>query len=403
MKSNYLCMQRTEETLNVSLEYAANFLTVDLYINECYSCAATYSIRIYSSTYRLMGTASYFPQGKRVTRHFHFDVQSVDKWEPDLYKVFVFRNDVPQWVANVDFYQEDDRTERANLLPISSQPLDAFFVSEICLQNWWNAYECFRFNQRYANHFVDQLRLLTLSRNVGSVYPCYFVVGPTLSAERFASNVVLPFLSKEDAPSGVHIHLAQFLKWVAKVDRLVHEINQHKFVLLNFTGLSELWHGEYFMYLLLQRIEQKRITSKVIFYGAEKDVDKFRAYHRKIDTYYNRANTFVLPYRDESKKNELRLGGLICGPKMICGRGMLTANDPDDLTPEEMVRAQDLMKAKLKEKYQERLEENFLCGNDPDLFFDLMKEVLQEGVDMDDVCGDRVHDSDPFRSAYTEN
>lgn len=402
MKMNHLYLRSIEESNEDALEYASNFISVDLYFQTKVRNATDFSIRIYSSCGQLMGVGSLFPSNKKPTDQLHFDVSSVNEWKQDEYVTYVFRNDKPCWFARGKISTAYYLSYKLEMVELTANSLESFFINKAANQCWWEAYESFRFDRGFTNSFIEKLRLISEGLDAKSSfrYPYYFVVGSTLPAGRFAGKVLAPILAPGETKKVINIHVATFLFWVAKENRLVQEMNASDVVLLNFSTLSEVHHGCYFFDRLLYLIETHRIKSTVIFYGAANDMKEFQRFSASVSYHYNLANTFVLPVVSSASTAGSYTNSWIYGEKSINGRNFIAPNEPDDYTPDDIKRSAELLKERMKQKYQERMEQDSSCQWDPNLFFDLLKEINQEPVEEDEIRGARIDESDPFRKEY---
>lgn len=400
MNTNYLRIAHTNEGNESSLEFAANYVKVDVYLRDMPEQSDSFSVRMYSSSLSLMGVDTFLPSALKTPKHLNFLIQSAYEWKNEDYVFFIYRNDIPVWFSRVYLpHEEWEDSSKSELFPISSFPIENFFVTKVCLTEWWQEYERFKFERVFTNRFLEQVRLLNWTHETNH-YPYYFVVGPTLSAYRFAQKVLTPILAKGTKMKVVDINLELFLQYVARLNKLTDEMNKNDIVLLNFSQLSTYYKGEMYFNYIINRIETKKITCKVIFYGLYKDMLSFRQYSSDSSFYYNLANTFELPEKTTYNLPESGTSGWICGQKSICGRSILSPHDPDDYTPEEIKHAEEVFRQKLIDKYVWRVQNEACCECNPDLFLELTNEILKEGISEEEIRLPKIEDSDPFKKDY---
>lgn len=150
---------RATRTFNENLcapEYANNELVVEILHPDSFSDTQELSVSVYGMDYRLLGRDTCQLKGKKRSKA-RFHILSDEVWDIGLYRMYIYRNGRPQWMALVELYSDYERWDKTEVDDLADRPEDKFFAEELCYVSWWSRLHQARCSDTLIRQFIEFL------------------------------------------------------------------------------------------------------------------------------------------------------------------------------------------------------------------------------------------------------
>lgn len=277
-------------------EYAHNHLAVEISHPDGFTDAQEFSIRVYSSEYRLLGCDTRSLKGKK-SRKVRFDILSEEEWEIGLYRIYVYRNGRPVGWTLLELYSGYECWDKTEVEDFQTRPEEKYFAETFCflpLFSWMHQEKC------DPNLIRQFLKILYALDSHQLSVPHLLVSGN--QARKYAARLpALHFCEKQTALCS-HFSLQELLEGSLQWKVLQEEIDTRKAVLVEVPYMDYSLQESNLTDLLGSLIEQKTSSGPIfIFYGTMDSTYQLRRCSTAMSRIFTEENTIYIPDKAETE------------------------------------------------------------------------------------------------------
>lgn len=244
MENMYLRAKRNFES-NVDFvtpEFANNILDVEVSVPQGLDGVNDVSVRIYSSSYKLVSAECVLHQVGKTFRKALLQMGSEEVWCEGLYRVYVYVNSVPKWFCELSLKDDNEKWYKAALKPIEENYGEMMFADKWCLTDWWHKIHCARFKEPLVKLLVERLGAFSRDLNNGTIskVPALLVIGDgeTVGASALSSMVIGGYITDDDISKRYRFSLEELATCSYGWNHMVDEIAQAKAVIVDVPELK---------------------------------------------------------------------------------------------------------------------------------------------------------------------
>lgn len=292
MKNLMLRAMRTLDESICAPEYANNQLAIEMLFPEPPASMNELSVQVYSKDYRLMGADVYTPSSQKIPRKIRFTVLSDTYWDDAEYRVFVFLNGLPKWIASLTPSPFYEVWEKVRLEELWLHPKPKFFIERIGTADWWQKVYSERYDFPAPEELISKFRIYAEAKDAS---PHLLITGNHLMAKAFACFILSPFLTGEDTPERRIFSLGNLISDKSQWNELAKAMEQ-KYVIVMY--VPELEYNACTVNLLSMLGDQlgKEGFNRpaFIFHGTENNVRQLLEECPSIAELFTEYSTFCL-------------------------------------------------------------------------------------------------------------
>ena len=133
MKNVFLRVKRNfdSNSNNLAPEYADCHLDVEFSAPKGLTGVKEMSVRIYSSSYRLMGTGCVTHNPDNILKKASFLLANDDLWDAGMYRAYIYINGNPKWFCELDLPISSNYWTRKAMQPIEGHQQEMFFAGKL--------------------------------------------------------------------------------------------------------------------------------------------------------------------------------------------------------------------------------------------------------------------------------
>lgn len=204
MKNVFLRVKRNFDlnSNNFVPEYADCYLDAEFSAPKGLTGVKEMSVRIYSASYRLMGTGCIAHNPERMLKKISFQLANDDLWDAGMYRAYIYINGTAKWFCELDLPISSNYWTRKAMLPIEDNMQEKFFAEKLAFTSWWNKLYCGRFKEPLVRLLIERLYAFSNeigNRKVGKL-PNLIVTGEgeTCGTKALASMILGGFITEDD-------------------------------------------------------------------------------------------------------------------------------------------------------------------------------------------------------------
>lgn len=301
MKNLYLCVKRNFDSIsnNFAPEYADCHLDVEISAPKGLEGVKELSVRIYSSSYRLMGVGCTTHEAGRTFKKAAFDMANDDLWDAGLYRAYVYINGVPKWLCQVELPVTSNYRTKSSLEPIEKYPIEMFFAENLAMTGWWPKLYCGRFKEPIIRLLME--RLMTFSNNIrnrtAKKLPHLLVTGEgeACGAKAFASMILGGFITEDDVARKYSLSVSEISTGAYGWKNMEEKVAKAKAVIVEVSDLDYNAHTVNIVNLLASIIRYDTFRDTTfILHGTDKDIRMMMEKCKLMDGLFTEETTFRL-------------------------------------------------------------------------------------------------------------
>lgn len=279
MKNVFLRVKRNfdSNSNNLAPEYADCHLDVEFSAPKGLTGVKEMSVRIYSSSYRLMGTGCITHNPDNILKKASFLLANDDLWDAGMYRAYIYINGNPKWFCELDLPISSNYWTRKAMQPIEGHQQEMFFSGKLAFTNWWHKLYCGRFKEPLIKLLID--RLLIYSNNISNrkaeKLPHLLVTGEgeTCGAKALASMILGGFITGDDVSMKYSLSLEEITTGAYGWKNMEEKVAKAKAVIVEVTELKYNAHTMNIVNLIASIIRYDTFKDTTfILHGKDKDI-----------------------------------------------------------------------------------------------------------------------------------
>ena len=279
MKNLFLRVKRNfdSNSNNFAPEYADNHLDVEISAPNGIKGIKEMSVRIYSASYRLMGSECTLLNPERIMKKVSFDIANDDWWNEGLYRAYIYINGNPKYFCETDLPLSSDKWTRNAMKPIEEYPQEMFFARKLAITDWWNKLHCGRFKEPLIRLLTE--RLLQFSNDMEyrktDKIPHLLVTsdGDSTGAKALASMILGGFITDDDISKRYNLSLAEITTGAYGWKNMENEVAKAKAVIVEVSELNYNAHTVNIVNLMASMIRYDAFRETTfVLHGKDKDI-----------------------------------------------------------------------------------------------------------------------------------
>ena len=257
MKNVFLRVKRNfdSNSNNLAPEYANCHLDVEFSAPKGLTGVKEMSVRIYSSSYRLMGTGC-------ITH---------------MYRAYIYINGNPKWFCELDLPISSNYWTRKAMQPIEGHQQEMFFAGKLAFTGWWHKLYCGRFKEPLIKLLIDRLLIYSndISNRKAEKVPHLLVTGEgeTCGAKALASMILGGFITGDDVSMKYSLSLEEITTGAYGWKNMEEKVAKAKAVIVEVTELKYNAHTMNIVNLIASIIRYDTFKGTTfILHGKDKDI-----------------------------------------------------------------------------------------------------------------------------------
>lgn len=261
-----------------SPEYADFHLDVELSAPKGLEGVKEVSVRIYSSSYRLMGTGCVEHDAEKTFRKACFDMANDDMWSAGMYRAYVYINGVPKWFCELDLPVSSEYWTRKWLEPIEGHPLEVFFAGKLAMTNWWPKLHCGRFKEPFIRLLTEKLLIFSndMEERRATKVPHLLVAsdGDSCGAKALASMILGGFITGDDVSKKYCLSLSEITTGAYGWKNMEKKVAESKAVIVEVPELDYNDHTVNIVNLMASMIRYDTFGGTTfVLHGTDRNID----------------------------------------------------------------------------------------------------------------------------------
>ena len=279
MKNVFLRVKRNfdSNSNNLAPEYADCHLDVEFSAPKGLTGVKEMSVRIYSSSYRLMGTGCITHNPDNILKKSSFLLANDDLWDADMYRAYIYINGNPKWFCELDLPISSNYWTRKAMQPIEGHQQEMFFAGKLAFTNWWHKLYCGRFKEPLIKLLIDRLLIYSndISNRKAEKVPHLLVTGEgeTCGAKALASMILGGFITGDDVSMKYSLSLEEITTGAYGWKNMEEKVAKAKAVIVEVTELKYNAHTMNIVNLIASIIRYDTFKDTTfILHGKDKDI-----------------------------------------------------------------------------------------------------------------------------------
>ena len=279
MKNVFLRVKRNfdSNSNNFAPEYADCHLDVEFSAPKGLTGVKEMSVRIYSSSYRLMGTGCITHNPDNILKKSSFLLANDDLWDAGMYRAYIYINGNPKWFCELDLPISSNYWTRKAMQPIEGHQQEMFFARKLAFTNWWHKLYCGRFKEPLIKLLIDRLLIYSndISNRKAEKLPHLLVTGEgeTCGAKALASMILGGFITGDDVSMKYSLSLEEITTGAYGWKNMEEKVAKAKAVIVEVTELKYNAHTMNIVNLIASIIRYDTFKDTTfILHGKDKDI-----------------------------------------------------------------------------------------------------------------------------------
>lgn len=279
MKNVFLRVKRNfdSNSNNFAPEYADCHLDVEFSAPKGLTGVKEMSVRIYSSSYRLMGTGCITHNPDNILKKSSFLLANDDLWDAGMYRAYIYINGNPKWFCELDLPISSNYWTRKAMQPIEGHQQEMFFAWKLAFTNWWHKLYCGRFKEPLIKLLIDRLLIYSndISNRKAEKVPHLLVTGEgeTCGAKALASMILGGFITGDDVSMKYSLSLEEITTGAYGWKNMEEKVAKAKAVIVEVTELKYNAHTMNIVNLIASIIRYDTFKGTTfILHGKDKDI-----------------------------------------------------------------------------------------------------------------------------------
>lgn len=279
MKNVFLRVKRNfdSNSNNFAPEYADCHLDVEFSAPKGLTGVKEMSVRIYSSSYKLMGTGCITHNQDNILKKSSFLLANDDLWDAGMYRAYIYINGNPKWFCELDLPISSNYWTRKAMQPIEGHQQEMFFAGKLAFTNWWHKLYCGRFKEPLIKLLIDRLLIYSndISNRKAEKVPHLLVTGEgeTCGAKALASMILGGFITDDDVSMKYSLSLEEITTGAYGWKNMEEKVAKAKAVIVEVTELKYNAHTMNIVNLIASIIRYDTFKGTTfILHGKDKDI-----------------------------------------------------------------------------------------------------------------------------------
>ena len=279
MKNVFLRVKRNfdSNSNNLAPEYADCHLDVEFSAPKGLTGVKEMSVRIYSSSYRLMGTGCITHNPDNILKKASFLLANDDLWDAGMYRAYIYINGNPKWFCELDLPISSNYWTRKAMQPIEGHQQEMFFAGKLAFTGWWHKLYCGRFKEPLIKLLIDRLLIYSndISNRKAEKVPHLLVTGEgeTCGAKALASMILGGFITGDDISMKYSLSLEEITTGAYGWKNMEEKVAKAKAVIVEVTELKYNAHTMNIVNLIASIIRYDTFKGTTfILHGKDKDI-----------------------------------------------------------------------------------------------------------------------------------
>ena len=279
MKNVFLRVKRNFDlnSNNFVPEYADCYLDAEFSAPKGLTGVKEMSVRIYSASYRLMGTGCIAHNPERMLKKISFQLANDDLWDVGMYRAYIYINGTAKWFCELDLPISSNCWTRKAMLPIEDNMQEKFFAEKLAFTSWWNKLYCGRFKEPLVRLLIE--RLYAFSNEIGNrkvgKQPNLIVTGEgeTCGAKALASLILGGFITEDDVSLKYCLSLGEITTGAYGWKHMEDKVAKAKAVIVEVPELNYNAHTVNIVNLMASIIRYDTFRETTfILHGKDRDI-----------------------------------------------------------------------------------------------------------------------------------
>ena len=279
MKNVFLRVKRNFDlnSNNFVPEYADCYLDAEFSAPKGLTGVKEMSVRIYSASYRLMGTGCIAHNPERMLKKISFQLANDDLWDAGMYRAYIYINGTAKWFCELDLPISSNCWTRKAMLPIEDNMQEKFFAEKLAFTSWWNKLYCGRFKEPLVRLLIE--RLYAFSNEIGNrkvgKQPNLIVTGEgeTCGAKALASLILGGFITEDDVSLKYCLSLGEITTGAYGWKHMEDKVAKAKAVIVEVPELNYNAHTVNIVNLMASIIRYDTFRETTfILHGKDRDI-----------------------------------------------------------------------------------------------------------------------------------
>lgn len=279
MKNVFLRVKRNFDlnSNNFVPEYADCYLDAEFSAPKGLTGVKEMSVRIYSASYRLMGTGCIAHNPERMLKKISFQLANDDLWDAGMYRAYIYINGTAKWFCELDLPISSNCWTRKAMLPIEDNMQERFFAQKLAFTSWWNKLYCGRFKEPLVRLLIE--RLYAFSNEIGNrrtgKLPHLIVTGEgeSCGAKALASMILGGFITEDDVSLKYCLSLGEITTGAYGWKHMEDKVAKAKAVIVEVPELNYNAHTVNIVNLMASIIRYDTFRETTfILHGKDRDI-----------------------------------------------------------------------------------------------------------------------------------
>lgn len=301
MKNVFLRVKRNFDlnSNNFVPEYADCYLDAEFSAPKGLTGVKEMSVRIYSASYRLMGTGCIAHNPERMLKKISFQLANDDLWDAGMYRAYIYINGTAKWFCELDLPISSNCWTRKAMLPIEDNMQEKFFAEKLAFTSWWNKLYCGRFKEPLVRLLIE--RLYAFSNEIGNrkvgKQPNLIVTGEgeTCGAKALASLILGGFITEDDVSLKYCLSLGEITTGAYGWKHMEDKVAKAKAVIVEVPEMNYNDHTVNIVNLMASIIRYDTFRETTfILHGTDKDIRMMMEKCKLMDGLFTEETTFRL-------------------------------------------------------------------------------------------------------------
>ena len=279
MKNVFLRVKRNFDlnSNNFVPEYADCYLDAEFSAPKGLTGVKEMSVRIYSASYRLMGTGCIAHNPERMLKKISFQLANDDLWDAGMYRAYIYINGTVKWFCELDLPISSNYWTRKAMLPIEDNMQEKFFAEKLAFTSWWNKLYCGRFKEPLVRLLIERLYAFSNeigNRKVGKL-PNLIVTGEgeTCGTKALASMILGGFITEDDISLKYCLSLGEITTGAYGWKHMEDEVAKAKAVIVEVPEMNYNDHTVNIVNLMASIIRYDTFRETTfILHGKDRDI-----------------------------------------------------------------------------------------------------------------------------------
>ena len=279
MKNVFLRVKRNFDlnSNNFVPEYADCYLDAEFSAPKGLTGVKEMSVRIYSASYRFMGTGCIAHNPERMLKKISFQLANDDLWDAGLYRAYIYINGTAKWFCELDLPISSNCWTRKAMLPIEDNMQERFFAEKLAFTGWWNKLYCGSFKEPLVRLLIERLYAFSNemeNRRTGKL-PHLIVTGEgeSCGAKALASMILGGFITEDDVSLKYCLSLGEITTGAYGWKHMEDKVAKAKAVIVEVPELNYNAHTVNIVNLMASIIRYDTFRETTfILHGKDRDI-----------------------------------------------------------------------------------------------------------------------------------